>query len=566
MPKRWLVVRILDDSSRALLRHLERVRDTVDVRIVRAASPAILFVALLPWLVEPVKRELASWLFRDAAMSQYTGWCIRHGVKLYQDVGAPDGPFIHFLHALFQVFAGISDQGCRVADLVFQVVLSGAMGAVLAPAFAPSRISQVGQRLAWGSVGVAMWLPYYLNLGADNTVQRDPYYALVGYLGMLFVFVSAEWSPRAGRLLAFAGGFLTTLMLFSRPFGVIYPALSAIGLLLEAREERASFSPRVLAAGAGGVAAVIVMLGAVALAGSLSGLFFWYVRFPLIAYRFAGRIDPMVLLTDAKAYGTASEIAITILVGLIAAMATGVLPWKALGFSLAPLLFLFAACWTGKGWSNHVVQTTAARNIVLLLVLSRTWKFRADGSWSKAHGIFAVAALVYCAQLCHAQLSSSEFSNRSFVSAREKEAFEVGEYLNSHTRNDDRVFLYGHEAHALLLAERVSAIPYYVNMIFDLQSYMTRLPPSAGQRPTARQMARFTEFQAEIAADGCGRLDRQPPAAMVFYDNSFGVWGIPDGVSDVAKLCPDLRSWLHDRYTLTSTVGGYHIYLRNDRK
>lgn len=554
------------DFQRACSAVARKLLDAVDERALRAVSPCVLLIALAPWLVTPIKRELASWLFRDAAMCQYTGWCIRHGVRLYKDVGAPDGPFIHFLHAFFQLFAGISDHGCRIADLVFQIVVSGTMGALLAPAFAPGRLSQAVQRLAWAAVGIAMWLPYYLNLGDGNTVQRDPYYALVGYLGMLLVFASADWGPRAGRALACAGGALTTLMLFSRPFGAIYPAMSALGLLFEWREAPDSLARRARAAAVGGVAAAVATFGAVALFGSLSGFWYWYVRFPLVAYRFAGRIDPMALLTtDANGYGTASEIAIIVLVGLIAAMATGALPWRAIGFALAPLFFLFSACWTGKGWSNHVVQTTAARNIVLLLALSRVWAHRADRGWSKVHGTVAVAILAYSAQLCHAQLEFSEFSSHTFVSTQEKDAFDVAEYLKAHTYREDRVFLYGHEAHALLLAERVSAIPYYVNMIFNLQSYMTRQPPSPGQEPTAKEMARFTQLQSEIAADGCGRLGGQPPAAMVFLDNSFGIWGVPDGVTDVARLCPTLRTWLHDRYKLTSTVGNYHIYLRNDR-
>src|SRR5947207_12994921 len=68
----------------------------------RAISVAILPLAVFPWLLTELQKEVQSPLFRDAAQCQYSGWCLLHGVRLYKDVGAPDGPLIHFLHALMQ--------------------------------------------------------------------------------------------------------------------------------------------------------------------------------------------------------------------------------------------------------------------------------------------------------------------------------------------------------------------------------------------------------------------------------------------------------------------------------
>ncbi len=549
---------------RALLE--EQARALIDARSLRALSPAIVPVCLLPWLWLPVHRELDAVLFRDASMSQYTGWCIRHGVKLYKDVGAPDGPVVHFLHAFFQMFVGITDAGCRKADFVFQVIVSAAMGAALAPRFACSRAVLVLQRGVWATLAATVWLSYYLSLGSQQTVQRDPYYALLGYLGMVLVFVSAEYAGRPGRALAFAGGFLTTAMIFSRPFGVAYPAVTALALLLELRRPPpVSWRPRARAAAAGAAAAVVVVLGAVAMVGSLSGLWFWYVRMPLVAHRFIGRQSPMELLSDPHHYRSASEVAITILIGLTVAMASGVLPWRAIGFALAPILFLFSACWTGKGWGNHVIQTIAAYDFVLLLALSRIWSHRAERRWSTVQGFVALATIAYTAQHSHAELASSELSDKNFKSSLEKDAVDTADYLKTHTRHDDRVFLFAHEAHTLLFAERATAIPYYVNMIFDIQSFMEHQPPEAGQEPDAAHREEFNRLQRAIAADGCGRLGASLPAAMVFMDNSLGTWGVPDGVTDVAKLCPDVRSWLLQSYTLGATIGGYHVYMRNDR-
>jgi hypothetical protein len=544
-------------------RTAERVRRALDSRTTRAMCPALLFVGILPLLVLPIGRELGSVLFRDAAMCQYSGWCIRHGVRLYDQVAAADGPFIHFLHAIFQVFAGITDRGCRKADLVFQIALSASMGAVLAPAFAAGRGAQIAQRVAWASLGVAMWLSYYLSLGADQTVQRDPYYALAGYLGMMLVFASADWSPAGGRALAFAGGLLATLMIFSRPFGAIYPAMCALAFFLEDRRDAdsaASLPRRVRAAAAGAGVAVVGVLVAVAIVGSLSGLFFWYLRYPLVVYRFIGRQPPLALLTDS--YGAAAEVAITMFVGLFAAMAAGVLPWRAIGFAIAPALFLFSACWTGKGWSNHVVQVNAARPLVLLLALSRLWGHGANRPWSKLHAVVAFVVLAYAAQQSVQYLASSEFSKSAFRSVPEKGPFEVAEFLKTHTRPDDRVFLFGHEPHALLMAERAPAVPYYVDLTFDIPTLLRKQPPAAGLEPTPAEQASIERIERQIATDACGRLSAHFPAAMVFEDDSLGTWGIPDGVSDVATICPDVRAWLRDNYTLATTIATYHVYLR----
>jgi hypothetical protein len=545
-------------------RLVEKARDVLDPPTWRALVPALVLVGLLPMFVLPIERELGSGLFRDAVMCQYSGWCIRHGVRLYDEVAAPDGPFIHFLHAIFQVFVGIADRGCRKADLVFQVLVSGTFGAVLAPAVTTGRGRYVA-RLAWAALGIGVWLSYYLSLGVDHTVQRDPYYALVGYLGMTLVFVSADASPRAGKMLAFAGGFLAALMLFSRPFGVIYPAMCGLGLLVEMRREppvAPGLMQRVRAAAVGAGAAVVLVLVAVAIVGSLSGLVFWYLRFPLAAHRFIGRQSPLALLTDA--YAGAAEVAMTLFVGLAAAMVTGLVPWRAMGFALAPGLFLFSACWTGKGWMNHAIQVNAAAPLVLLLGLSRVWGHRARESWSKVHALAAFALLTYAAQRSVQYVVASEFSKIGFANVPDPAPLAVAEFVKTHTRADDRVFLFGHEAHVLLLSERVSAIPHYVNMILDIATFLRRQPPAAGQEPGPAETAAFERFQKEIALDACGRLSAHFPAAMVFEDNSLGTWGIPDGVGDVARLCPDVRAWLRDRYTLAATIGTYHVYLRKD--
>jgi hypothetical protein len=293
---------------------------------VRALSVLVIPLALAPWLFAQVRKELLSPLFRDALMCQYTGWCLRHGMKLYRDVGAPDGPFIHFLHAGMQIFVGNTDAGCRRADLFIHIVGSGLMGAVLAPRFAETRAALILQRLAWAATGIALWLAWYISLGWVQTVQRDAYYALFGYLGLVLIYASADFSPRGARAAAFLGGALTTLMVFTRHSGIIFPACGGLALLLAddpAHEQRAA---RVKAALAGAGAVVLLILVLLLLFGSLPGMRFWYFRYPFTFHRWLAKQNAFRLLTEGSP--TYGMFAVVALVGVLAAAATRAAPLR----------------------------------------------------------------------------------------------------------------------------------------------------------------------------------------------------------------------------------------------
>ena len=67
-------------------------------------------------------------------MMQFTGWGIRHGLKLYRDTGTTGRlGSSHFLEAAIQIVFGESDRALRVADIVLQITGSVLMGVLLAP-------------------------------------------------------------------------------------------------------------------------------------------------------------------------------------------------------------------------------------------------------------------------------------------------------------------------------------------------------------------------------------------------------------------------------------------------
>ena len=70
---------------------IERLRVTLDRAPLRVIAPGILFLSLFPFVIALIRVELAEPLFGDTAMMQFTGWGIRHGLRLYRDTERPTG-------------------------------------------------------------------------------------------------------------------------------------------------------------------------------------------------------------------------------------------------------------------------------------------------------------------------------------------------------------------------------------------------------------------------------------------------------------------------------------------
>ncbi len=531
----------------------------------RSLSVVILPLALSPWLFAELRKELDSALFRDAAQCQYSAWCLRHGARLYRDVGAPDGPLTHFLHAFLQLFGGISDHGFRRADLGFQLVCSGAMGIALGPRFVTTRAGAWLSHAAWACLGAGLWLCWYLMQGPGLTIQRDAYFALLGYLGLVLVYASADHTPKVARMSATLGGVLCMLLVFSRHTGVVYPAAAVLGIVLcddPAREQR---NLRLKAALQGMVIGFAAIGVGLLFFGSFSGLVFWYFRFPFTYYRWLSKQNAFHLFSEG--YPDAADIAILALIGVFVAVGVRALPRRALVFGLVPMLSFIGACLQGKGWPNHVQQTTAATVVLELLVLSEIWKHRAgEAHWSPAQATFAALALCVAAYDGTKSLHTSWFFAAPLpvpVDSDIVEAERIGNYLKNHTPPDGRIFYYGHEAHTLLNAERLPATPYYVTLSFNIERLYERQPPARGEEPNAEQRAAIRALQRQISREACRDIKATPPAAMVFLDGSLGIWG--DGRAETIHLCPAVGRMLQRDYhevAVPDVPAQYHIFLR----
>ena len=531
----------------------------------RAVAVAIVPLALSPWLVSEARKELDSPLFRDAVQCQYSGWCVLHGFKLYRDVGAPDGPLIHFLHAFLQIVAGNhTDAGCRRADLWFQILCSGAMGAAFAPRVEETRLGAFLTRSAWAALAVAFWLTWYFAQGWMQTVQRDAYFGLLGYLALVLIYTSANQRPKTARFTAGFGGWLCALLVFSRHSGVIYPASALLGLVFADDPLREMRAARLRAAGIGAVAGVATIFLLLLAFGSVTGLWFWYFRYPFTFHAWLAKQSPIYLFTER--YLDAGQVAFLALVGVTAAVVVRLVPSRALIFAFAPLLFLIAACIVGKGWPNHVQQTTMATVILALAALSELWKVDALAPrWAPLQAGAAALALVFVGNDSLKTIHASSYLTAGVPQAPEPDnvdAERVGDFLKTRTKPHDRIFLYGHEAHVLLNAERGPAVPSYVNHSLNIEVFYQRAPAAPGHGPNKRQRMAITTLQRDIARDACDRLKARPPAAMVFLDNSLGLF--LDARAEVNVLCPDVEPMLaaHYQEVPVPNVTGYHVYLR----
>ena len=504
----------------------------------RTAFPAVLALALAPWILYCARSYPDHALYFDHSMYQYTAWCIRHGERLYRDVAVPDGPFITWLHALVQIFAGESDRAFRWADLVIQTGGAVAIGAVVAP---------YRGRAAWACAIAALWLAQYFHYDWHWTAQRESYYALCGYLGMALMLLATRRRGRAATALAIAGGALAGATMFGKHVGVIFVVLGLVPAILGPREGRAR---RVLLPLAGVALAIAAGLVLLALTGSIRGFAFWYLVVPRPYRYIMGSADFWPLLAAIDRHTTLLAAA-ALVTGAIAAW-RGWLPRRYLGFAVAPLAFLVAMVLQRKGHiyqSHPITAGTYLFFAIFALHLSRARRHLAAAALVAALGIDAMYGLATSSWIdpdpptATSQLGAPHVDHADMAAAAAKVA-EI-------TKPSDRVLAYGPAGRLLYLAGRRPAIAPFTNFFFDLKRAVV-----IDLAPDRRELV--DDVQSQIAARSCPRLRVAPAAAVVCNGAD---WAGPDGIADVIDICPN-AAYLRD-YTLVGVYGCWHVLARS---
>jgi MFS family permease len=495
-------------------------------------------------------------LFGDSAIFQYTGWCIRHGMRLYRDVGMADGPFIHYLHAGMQALVGTTDRAFRKGDLTLEGIGGAILGLLLAPSSSPTRGRRVATRIAWAAMGAAFWLAYYFGYGWTETTERETYYSLFGSIGLVLVYVSDGWRGRRALVGFFLGGLLTASQAFGKPTGVVYPALGLLAVLLPSATATLPRKRRVQAFLVGVAALVALVLFAFLVSGSIKGYFLWCWRIPYVGNRYLWGVDWLrLLLRDWPDRRTAALATFVVSMGAIAA---GLLPVRALSFALAPLILYVGACLQGRGYAYHFIPLMASCHVLLLLGLSVFWRDSGDPGWTKERRLAPFLALAFFGYHSAGDLEATQFAwdgqrgdgwykpSQHFADAEKQ----VGEWLKANTNPEDRVFAYvaGENASIILLyAERKTASPFFHSFWLD----PVGLSLQSEIKPDAKHLEALKKLQADIQAIACTAVEQHPPRVMTL-----------NLLPQVYHVCPNIQPMLEHDYDDAATVAGFHVYMR----
>lgn len=534
---------------------MERLRFVFDRAPLRVIAPGIVFVALFPFVIPLIRQELVEPLFGDTAMMQFTAWGIRHGLTLYRDTGTTDGPYIHFLQATLQIVFGQSDRALRVGDLVLQITGSALMGVLLAPRKGLSPVARGASQLVWAGVSVIVWMSYYLSLSWASTTSREAFYAVVGCAGMVALYVSGTLPGRAGRIAAFAGGFLSMSMCFGKPTGVIFPCAGVLSLLIAEPELVPTRRMRIRMSLYGAGACALMFVLGLLLFGSFRGYFYWSVEIPYVGNRFYWRMDWTKLLLVQ--YPELRVLAFGSLIVGALAIAWKLLPGRAIGFVISPVLHWFSFCAQARGFPHQAVPIIATTHLLGLALAANLWEIGAE---ERSLGILATVMLAFLGFHSQGNFEASPFRwsgtpaewgkpRNSFCDA-EKQA---GAFIKQHTKPDDTVFAYtvgprGDNGHIILFsAQRRTASPFLYEPWLD----QLGLAQQSEIQPNAKELAALSAMQTRNRQTACESVLRHHPAAIAYVS-----------LDRMVAVCPPIREMLQRDFREAAVIADIHIQLR----
>jgi hypothetical protein len=535
------------------------VRALRDPRLARELVPLALPLALYPWLHYCCHHYEKANVFRDTTTLTYVSWCIMHGERLYDTVSLMDGPLAYITHAAMLLWGGFSEAAWRQLDLYFHVFAGGALGALLAPAAERYRVVR---KATWAVVGASLWLTELVAFDFGATLQREAHYVAMGMLGMALVYTSVRHSRRVAAWMIFAGALLSGWTVFGKQTAAVYPALVVLTALLLPSQAAQTRLWRLRWTIVGGGVSVLSMLGFVVAIGSLRGMWFWFFRYGVEYYRFHDIIKFEDILSLGYAHD-AFTLAVVVIVGGLAAVATGALPRAAVGFAIAPFIEVASVVMQHKGWRYHFIPADFSAIGFFVLAMAQAWGAEAaEPSRRLARNVAAVALSSFVAWTAVQTVMTSPWMHESEEHESDPAIVDsqaAAKVLAAHTRSEDRVFHFGDDPGVLMFAKRRPATPYIVPWMMDL---LRHVPLDGELKITPEQQAKVRALQTMNQQDDCARVLANPPPALVFRDNSVAYGA---NIQDVFfGMCPAFRPVVEARYHELRS-GPFHIFLREDR-
>ncbi|HEX8791320.1 MAG TPA: hypothetical protein VF765_10260 [Polyangiaceae bacterium] len=549
------------------------------LRLVRTlAAPVLLAIPPLFWVADATRRASYTTLGRDQGIFQYIAWAIARGERDYGDIRDVNGPLTHLVHRLFLALGGADEHRFRVLDLLVTGATFAAVGLCL-PGWRGRRRVELPERVAWALAAWVVLSGQYLLYGYWDLAQRESFFDWFMLPSVALQLVASR-SRRPGRWLV-AVGALSAVPWLGKPTYALFTAAQVLGLLADTgmcMTRRKALRWFGVGFGAGLVPVGLWLLLRADVGAYLHNQF---TDVPAM-YRFIWPRSVADILTNPWNASQAIFGVIGAIV-LLALAALGEMPARVVPVALLPLAALGSIVAQAKGFPYHFHPLTAAVHLQWLVFAA--WLAERTRTARRDRALLRLVPLAVCVVFALRVATSMEDSphiratwllwSPPTAEDREKadyfshfpepdffpyELRQTAAYLRAHTRDDDRVQVYGMDPYLLFLAGRLSATPYLYAYDLDADA---ALGGWTGAVPDEAQRARIRAIRDAHEADLVRRLDARPPAAFVFLDAS-PLMTAKDAREDFQRHCPEAWDWFADRYVESARFGHNHVWFRKD--
>jgi hypothetical protein len=486
------------------------------------AGPGV--ALLLPRLLYPMQM--------DQYFHHYLGWRLIHGGLPYIASFDQNFPGGAILYAIGIAIFGQSSLGFAVFDLLVQA-LACYLIARLALRFDRTGLS------AW--LGPMVYALVYVGLGAWDVGQRDSFIAPM-LLAFLLILTRERISSRAWM----AAGFLIGTMALTRPLFI----LAAVPVFL------AWFwtSKRLGDLARTAIASAVLPLGIVVLyaaLGHLTDLYEATIAFNLDVY---SKFRHGVNLRGSGSMSIVLAVGIFLYALSRPRIRDATLLLSAL--VIAPL-----STWIqGQGDPHHTTPSYAVASLLSALGLS--WAIRMIRTrTSTVVGSLAVVTVIalilwrgvdreplhLVGEYLHGEGLQSLYAQQSRGDVKLTEEFAVSDYMRTHTKSTDPIYIFSMRIWPYELADR--------------------LPPTRFQSPEHLIMQPadqpLTQFQVRWRREFIGALKMNPPR-YILITTTDQMWLYPHAEAslDQVKRFPEFQEILRDSYAQDTVIGAFVLYRR----
>jgi len=553
---------------------------------------AVLFplvVALPPvaWIIDATHRASLTTLGRDQGIFQYVAWAILKGAVDYRDVRDVNGPLTHLVHMIFLELGGADEHRFRMLDAYVTGFTFALFGACLPGILRKTRVLWT-ERAAWAFAAWVVLSGQLLQYIWWDLAQRETFFDwfLISGVGIQLVaqLELARLVSRRGQALLIVAGALSAIPWFGKPTFCIFTVGQALAILADDQLKISRLRVFVLFC-IGCALGALTQLAFLFRYGDARAFFHIQLVDVPAMYRFMTPRSASEILSLEWGGGTAT-IAFATSALLLALIWDRQIPRRFLGVALLPLFGMVSVLAQSKGFPYHfhpVTMGIAAEWLLIVAWLVEKFRF-APRRQMFARLVPFVAAMSLAIKVGTNIQSSTHITNIWILGKGEKaedratadyfayfkntdffpwELRQTATYLRAHTSTNDTVQTYGMDPYVLFLAERMSATPYIY--VYDLNSDAALggswMP--TGIRPDIQQGEKIREIVASHEADMFARLEKNPPAAFVFFDGA-PLTSEDSAVSDFTKHCANTAPWMLTHYRQTAVFGQDQIWMRND--